>query len=136
MKRFLAFIIFLLGIFSSFAQGFDFVADTTSGCSPLKVIFTNTTDKSIVNNYTYEWSVEVGKYFVQTDSVQKTYITPGTYSVSMRVKDGNKIIQTITKENEIKLLEKKSEVIKENQKLTAMRDKLLPLLMNGQVVVE
>lgn len=31
---------------------------------------------------------------------------------------------------------KKSEVIKENQKLTAMRDKLLPLLMNGQVVVE
>lgn len=31
---------------------------------------------------------------------------------------------------------KKSEVIKENQKLTEMRDKLLPLLMNGQVVVE
>lgn len=31
---------------------------------------------------------------------------------------------------------KKSEVIKENQKLTAMRDKLLPLLMNGQVVVK
>lgn len=30
---------------------------------------------------------------------------------------------------------KKSEVIKENQKLIAMRDKLLPLLMNGQVVV-
>ena len=31
---------------------------------------------------------------------------------------------------------KKKEVIKENQKLTAMRDKLLPLLMNGQVVVK
>lgn len=31
---------------------------------------------------------------------------------------------------------KKSEVIKENQKLTAIRDKLLPLLMNGQVSVK
>ena len=30
---------------------------------------------------------------------------------------------------------KKSRIIKENQKLTALRDKLLPLLMNGQVVV-
>lgn len=30
---------------------------------------------------------------------------------------------------------KKSKIIKENQKLTALRDKLLPLLMNGQVVV-
>ena len=29
----------------------------------------------------------------------------------------------------------KSKIIKENQKLTALRDKLLPLLMNGQVVV-
>ena len=31
---------------------------------------------------------------------------------------------------------KKSRIIKENQKLTALRDKLLPLLMNGQVVAE
>lgn len=30
---------------------------------------------------------------------------------------------------------KKSEMIRENQKLTALRDRLLPLLMNGQVVV-
>lgn len=30
---------------------------------------------------------------------------------------------------------KKSKIIKENQKLTALRDKLLPLLMNGQVTV-
>lgn len=30
---------------------------------------------------------------------------------------------------------KKSKIIKENQKLTALRDKLLPLLMNGQVMV-
>ena len=30
---------------------------------------------------------------------------------------------------------KKSKIIKENQKLTALRDKLLPLLMNGQVEV-
>ena len=30
---------------------------------------------------------------------------------------------------------KKSKIIKENQKLTTLRDKLLPLLMNGQVVV-
>lgn len=31
---------------------------------------------------------------------------------------------------------KKSKIIKENQKLTVLRDKLLPLLMNGQVMVE
>ncbi len=30
---------------------------------------------------------------------------------------------------------KKTKIIKENQKFTALRDKLLPLLMNGQVVV-
>lgn len=30
---------------------------------------------------------------------------------------------------------KKSKIIKENQKFTVLRDKLLPLLMNGQVVV-
>lgn len=30
---------------------------------------------------------------------------------------------------------KKSKIIKENQKLTALRDKLLPLLMNGQAIV-
>lgn len=40
----------------------------------------------------------------------------------------NKIMKSFEK--------KKSELIKENQKLTAMRDKLLPLLMNGQVSVK
>ena len=33
-------------------------------------------------------------------------------------------------------MKKKERLIAENQKLTALRDKLLPLLMNGQVVVE
>lgn len=118
MKQILA-IIFSLSIFvSSFAQEFNFVADTTTGCSPLKILLKNTTDKSIIDNYTYEWSVEKGTYFVQTDSVQKTYINPGTYSISMRVKDGSKVIKTITKENYITVYNDPDVTIKSDKEYT------------------
>lgn len=118
MNRLLTCIFFLLFFVNSFSQGFDFIAGTTSGCSPLKVIFKNTTEESIIDNYTYEWSVEQGKYFVQTDSVQKTYLTPGSYTVSMRVKDGNTIIQTITKENYITVYNDPDVTIKSDKEFT------------------
>ncbi len=118
MNRFLAFIVCILCVFNSFAQGFDFVADTTSGCSPLKIFLKNTTDESIIDNYTYEWSVEQEKYFVQKDSIQKTYITPGKYSISMRVKEGNKVIQTITKENYITVYNDPDVTIKSDKEFT------------------
>lgn len=85
-----------------FAQDYDFSASEVSGCSPLKVIFKNLTQESIINDYTYEWTVEQGKYSTQPDSVQNTYINPGTYTVTMKVFDkSKKLVETIKKENYI-----------------------------------
>ena len=81
---------------------FDFSATETKGCSPLKVIFKNMTQESILRDYTYEWSVEQGKYSTEADSVQNTYINPGTYTVTMKVFDKSKnLVETIKKENYI-----------------------------------
>ena len=89
-------------LFSSilFSQSFDFTADTLEGCSPLKVIFLNTTEESIKTNYTYEWTVESGKYSTQIDSVQNTYLNPGKYTITMKAYDKTKkLVSTISKPN-------------------------------------
>lgn len=88
-------------LYSTSAQEFDFSADTTQGCSPLKVKFINTTDQAIRESYSYEWIVEQGKYSTETDTVQNTYLSPGTYSVNMNVYDGKTLVKTITKSNYI-----------------------------------
>lgn len=83
-------------------RDFDFKANTTYGCSPLKVVFENLTDTSIVQGYSFEWTVEPGKYSTQYDSVQNTYINPGTYDVTMKVYDSNKkLVETVTKQHYI-----------------------------------
>ena len=95
-------IFFVLQSYQLLAQDYDFSASDVSGCSPLKIIFKNLTKDSLINNHTYEWTVEQGKYSTQADSVQNTYINPGTYTVTMKVYDKNKkLVETISKENYI-----------------------------------
>ncbi|MBP5583578.1 MAG: gliding motility-associated C-terminal domain-containing protein [Bacteroidales bacterium] len=68
----------------------------------MKVIFKNLTQELLIDNYTYEWMVEQGKYSTQADSVQNTYVNPGTYTVTMKVYDkSKKLVETVTKENYI-----------------------------------
>lgn len=98
MKKGALSIFFLLSSYILFSQSFDFTADTIEGCSPLKVIFLNTTTDSEKTDYTYEWIVESGKYSTQVDSVQNTYINPGKYTITMKVYDKTKkLVATITK---------------------------------------
>ncbi|MCQ2608351.1 MAG: PKD domain-containing protein [Bacteroidales bacterium] len=101
MKRLLIIISLLCVLsFCGFAQQFDFIADTTQGCSPLKVVFINKTEQ--IQDYTYEWTVEQGKFSTQQDSVQNTYIKSGSYTVTMTAYDKTKTkVATVKKENYI-----------------------------------
>lgn len=102
-----------------FAQDYDFFASEVKGCSPLKVIFKNVTPESIINDYTYEWTVEQGKYSTQADSVQNTYINPGTYTVTMKVFDKSKnLVETIKKENYITVFRDPDVIIKSDKPST------------------
>ncbi len=95
MARIIITYLLCIFFFCSYAQEFDFVADNTQGCSPLKVVFTNNTKP--IQDYTYEWTVEQGKFSTQQDSVQNTYINPGTYTVTMNVFDKTKKLVTSVK---------------------------------------
>lgn len=64
-----------------------FTANTTSGCAPLQVTFQNQTTGGNSSNYTYSWNFGVGTSSVQNPTA--TYTSPGTYSVSLSVTDGN-----------------------------------------------
>lgn len=98
MKRFIAILFIVFFSLLAFSQSFDFKADTTKGCAPLKVIFLNTTPDSIINNYSFEWIVESGKFSTQTDSIQNTYINPGSYTITMKVYDDSKnLVESIVK---------------------------------------
>lgn len=102
MKRLILIAIFCILSILGYTQQFDFKADNIQGCSPLKVIFSNTTAKEIIQDYTYEWTVEQGKFSIQQDSVQNTYLNPGTYTVTMNVLDKNKkLVTTVKKDNYI-----------------------------------
>lgn len=111
---------FLIVTTIAFSQNFDFEADKTNGCAPQKVIFLNKTDESIRNNYTYQWTVEKGKFSQQIDSVQNTYIKSGTYDVTLKVFDkaGNNLIETITKPNYITIYNDPNVIIQSNKDST------------------
>ncbi|MCQ2960372.1 MAG: PKD domain-containing protein [Bacteroidales bacterium] len=120
MNRAITLTCILLICFKSFSQTFDFMADVTEGCSPQKVIFTNITDESIKNDYTYQWTVETGKSSNQTDSVQNTYLKPGAYDVTMKVYDktGKTLIQTVSKSKYITIYNDPEVTIKSNKSST------------------
>ena len=91
-------VIILLLPIQMFAQTFDFSAIVTEGCSPLPVTFLNTTDQAYKDNYTYEWVVEPGKFSVEKDVVENTYLQPGKYTVQMKVYNAAlQLVSTITK---------------------------------------
>lgn len=64
-----------------------FTATTTSGCAPLQVTFQNQTTGGNSSNYTYSWNFGVGTSSVKNPTA--TYTSPGTYTVSLSVTDGN-----------------------------------------------
>ena len=119
MKKGALTIYFLLFSYLLFSQSFDFTADTTEGCSPLKVVFLNTTTDSVKTDYTYEWTVESGKYSTQIDSVQNTYINPGEYTITMKVYDKTKkLVSTITKQKYIRVFPDPDVIIKSDKPFT------------------
>ncbi len=80
----------------------DFKADTTTGCAPLPIIFT---DKSVSDSTLVQWIWDFGDgsapQTVTTPTINHTYMLAGAYSVTMTVKDKNGCSKTITKTNYI-----------------------------------
>jgi len=78
-----------------------FKADTTKGCAPLNVLFTDTThsDSTLVN---WAWDFgDGGTASITTKTVSHLYINPGSYNVSMTVTDKNGCAKTLVKTNYI-----------------------------------
>ncbi len=63
----------------------SFTADVSSGCSPLKVSFSN---NSIGSNLVYVWNFGNGNSSVD-ENPQAIYTNPGTYTVTLSVSDGS-----------------------------------------------
>jgi gliding motility-associated-like protein len=61
-------------------------ATIASGCTPLKVSFTNTTNSYFVNP-TYSWNFGDNTTSTQKNPVSKVYTTPGNYEVVLVVND-------------------------------------------------
>src|SRR5690606_17589941 len=77
------------GIFLSFGASAQLVADFTSnivsGCSPIHVQFT---DQSTGNPTSWQWNL--GNGTISTlQNPSTTYITPGTYTVTLTVSNGS-----------------------------------------------
>ncbi|MEO0473604.1 MAG: PKD domain-containing protein, partial [Bacteroidota bacterium] len=65
------------------AQNANFTANQTSGCSPLTVQFTDLSTGTI-----HEWAWDFGNGNTSSfDDVTATYTTPGTYTVTLTVRD-------------------------------------------------
>ena len=95
-------LLFLLTPIGIIAQTFDFTASNTQGCTPLQVTFTNTTDIAYRNDYLYEWTVEPSKFSTEITNVENTYLSPGNYSITMKVfTPEQQLVATISKPNYI-----------------------------------
>jgi gliding motility-associated-like protein len=75
----------------------SFVADVTSGCSPLNVTF-DPSASSGAASLTFEWNYGDGQ---EGTSNTHTYNANGTYTVSLTVTDANGCSQTFTRTNYI-----------------------------------
>jgi len=95
-------LLFLLTPIGIIAQTFDFTASNTQGCTPLQVTFTNITDIAYRNDYLYEWTVEPSKFSTEITNVENTYLSPGNYSITMKVfTPEQQLVATISKPNYI-----------------------------------
>ncbi len=64
----------------------SFDADVYSGCSPLDVEFTNTTNPTLYSSFSFNLGNGVNS---SSTPVTTTYTTPGTYDVTLTVTDNN-----------------------------------------------
>lgn len=87
IRHFTFSIIFLAGscnpLFSQLIP--DFTSDTTEGCAPLVIKFS---DKSTGNPVSWKWEMGNGSILFVKDPAT-TYLSPGTYTVRLTVDDGN-----------------------------------------------
>lgn len=120
MKRAITLFSILLLCISTFSQTFDFKANVTEGCPPqFQVVFSNLTDESIRDEYSYEWFCnKQEQYSPLSDNVKYTYSEPGSYDVVLKVYDKNKttLITTISKKNYITVHNRPEVTIKSNKK--------------------
>ncbi|TKK67482.1 PKD domain-containing protein [Ilyomonas limi] len=102
LKHFVCLIACVIISFMAAAQTADFTATPTSGCSPLSVIFTNTST-GFSANATYNWDFGNGNSSALKDSVGAQYKDEHDYTVTLTVTDNN---QTYTKSTTITVYKK------------------------------
>jgi gliding motility-associated-like protein len=80
----------------AFAQVADFSASQTAGCaSPLLIVrFTNTSTGTNPGN-TYEWDFGNGAPVSTDFSSSSSYSTPGTYTVTLTIKDASGVTRSV-----------------------------------------
>lgn len=71
----------ILCSFAARAQQASFTADKTSGCAPLTVSFTNTSDAGAS---AYDWDFQLGAH-ATSPNASKVFTVPGTYNVRLTV---------------------------------------------------
>ncbi len=80
----------------------DFTSDTTSGCFPLKVKFTDITDA--VSGQTVKWEWDFGDgYNSDLQHPEHNYLNAGNYNVTLRVTNSNGCATTISKTSYIRI---------------------------------
>ncbi len=84
------FIAFLCFTLSVKAQQADFIADTTSGCSPLTVTFKNTST-GFSSSATYLWDFGNGNTSALEDNAGANFQNEGVYTVTLTITEGSKI---------------------------------------------
>ena len=82
----------------SYAQTSDFMADTTTGCIPMQVSFT---DLSTGNPIAWEWDMGDGSSYIYKQNPTYIYQHQGTYSVTLRVTYADSSVQSKTINNYI-----------------------------------
>ena len=75
----------------------DFAASPRSGFSPLTVQFTDQTTYTTGGNFSWMWNFGDGTFSFQQNP-QKTFSSPGTYTVSLQVSQGQ-YVHSVTKAN-------------------------------------
>lgn len=89
LRRFIFLIAGVISTCLTIAQTADFKASPTSGCSPLPVMFTNTST-GFSDNATYTWDFGNGNTSALKDSTGAQYKDERAYTVTLTVNDNGK----------------------------------------------
>jgi len=93
LRSFLMLFLFSIVNVSVKGQSASFTASITSGCSPIVVDFTNTTGCATC---TYTWDLDNGTMPIHTTDCSGSYITPGTYTVTLTAVSSSGVTTTYT----------------------------------------